>query len=74
MSDIRSDQTDEHYQKVISNCHEDNLIGPLEDGYQYFWTNRGALSARDLRIIAEELDRLNKDWDTKTRQFFEDLD
>lgn len=48
---------------MIANCDKYNEIGPLDDGFQYFWIkNRGALSANDLRIIADELDRRNKDW------------
>ena len=40
----------------------------MDDGYQYFWiANRGALSASDLRIIADELDRLNADWDAQVK-------
>ena len=37
-----------------------------EDGYYVFWptgSNRGALTPRDLRILADELDRLNAPWD-----------
>ena len=57
--------TDEaiHRLKVIAIVNEHKDIGPLDDGYQYFWIkDRGALSATDLRIIADELDARNKDW------------
>lgn len=40
----------------------------LEDGYQYFDTPRGGLSAYDLRIIAGELDRRNAAWDAKVQE------
>lgn len=54
---------EEYRQRVIANCDNRNEIGPLEDGFQYFWIkDRGALSAFDLRILADELDRRNKDW------------
>jgi len=50
--------------RVIEGCNKYKEIGPLDDGYQYFWIkNRGALSSQCLRIIADELDRLNADWD-----------
>ena len=54
---------DEYRQHVIETCEEFCEIGPLDDGFQYFWIkDRGAMSATDLRIIADELDRRNKDW------------
>jgi hypothetical protein len=57
------DRIKEHRERIIAHCRKYNDIGPLEDGFQYFWVeNRGAMSAADLRVIADELDRLNKDW------------
>ena len=57
------DRIKEHRERVIANCNQHNDIGPLDDGFQYFWVReRGALSASDLRAIADELDRRNKDW------------
>jgi len=54
---------------LISNCDKHNDIGPQEDGFQYFWARgRGALSAADLRIIADELDKRNADWATKVKR------
>lgn len=48
---------------VIDGCYKHDEISPLDDGFQYFWIkNRGALSAFDLRVIADELDRRNKEW------------
>lgn len=36
----------------------------IEDGYKVYWVeNKGFLTATQLRWIADELDRLNKDWD-----------
>lgn len=40
----------------------------LEDGYQYFDTPRGGMSAYDLRIIASELDRRNAARDAKVQE------
>jgi hypothetical protein len=39
-------------------------VGHLEDGYYYFWvaTAGGAWGPGELRIIADMLDELNKDW------------
>ena len=40
-------------------------IETLEDGYKVWWplTVKGYTNAEDLRIIADYLDELNKDWD-----------
>lgn len=54
---------EEYRQRVIKRCDVFCEIGPLDDGFQYFWIkDRGAMSATDLRIIADELDQRNKDW------------
>lgn len=40
----------------------------MEDGYKVYWIeNRGFLTATQLREIADELDRLNKDWDDQVK-------
>ena len=39
----------------------ENII-PLEDGEYYYWTEKGALSSFDLRVIADDLDELNRGW------------
>lgn len=53
----------EHKKAVIDRCDKYNEIVELEDGFKYFWVkDRGALSAGDLRIIADELDDRNKDY------------
>jgi len=59
------ENTDEaiHRRKVISGLNKYKEIRPLDDGFQHFWVkDRGAFSATDLRIIADELDARNKDW------------
>ena len=42
----------------------------LEDGYYYFMPNPpiGAISAAELRILADILDEKNKAWDTQVRK------
>lgn len=53
----------DHKKTVVEKAHEYGDIEPLDDGYQYFWVkDRGAFSANDLRLIADELDRLNENW------------
>lgn len=61
----------ERRKRLIEKCDQYREIGPLDDGFQYFWIkDRGALSATDLRIIADELDARNKDLE---RQLEKDL-
>lgn len=46
----------------------------LEDGYVYFWPARdslGAISAAELRVIADLLDEKNKPWDEEVRTYLE---
>lgn len=53
----------EHIARIIESCDKLKEITPLEDGFLYFWVkDRGAMSAWDLRIIADELDKRNEPW------------
>lgn len=44
----------------------------LDDGFKYFWPDgtRGALSADNLRTIADYLDTVNKPWADKLDEYF----
>ena len=54
---------------IIKQASKD--FAPLDDGYIYYWPSRGgALSAHTLRIIADELDKRNKEWDDDIRDYF----
>jgi hypothetical protein len=67
------ENTDEAIQRrnILSKVRQHEEIIPLEDGFQYFYPlGRGGLSAVVLRIIADELDRLNAPW---KKQIEEDL-
>ena len=42
-----------------------------DDGYVVFWPNgstNGAFDAANLRILADELDRRNEEWDKQVRE------
>lgn len=44
---------------------------PLEDGFIYYWPKkRGALSAGNLRELADELDRRNEPWSKHIDRYF----
>ena len=43
-----------------------------DDGFVIFWpvTNKGGFTAHDLRMIADELDRLNAKWSAEIDAYF----
>lgn len=50
-------------------------IAPMECGYyHYFPSNGGGLSANDLRIIADHLDKMNESWDNDVDEFFKRIE
>lgn len=43
------------------------------DGYYHFWPNpslNGSTTSNILRLIADELDKVNKDWDDNIKEYF----
>ena len=75
MSEEVKSWREEHRQRVIASCDKYNEIGPLEDGFQYFFIkDRGALSAFDLRVIADELDARNKASHEHVEQHFRSVE
>ena len=56
-------------EKVIRMTEERNEFVTLEDGYVHFWPSGcyGAFGPFELRILADELDRRNKDWDKQVQ-------
>lgn len=63
--------TAEYWQRVITMAQRDFIA--FEDGYLRYWPDKinGALSAADLRIIADELDRRNAPWDAQVNSYFQ---
>jgi hypothetical protein len=55
--------------RIIAMLDARNEFGPLEDGYIYYWPspNMGALASYQLRVIADELDRRNAEWDAQVQ-------
>lgn len=62
---VLEEKMSDHRKKIIDSLELNGELIMLEDGYQYFAPRSGAgvISARELRIIADELDRRNKEWD-----------
>ncbi len=56
--------------RVVASAEKD--MTKDDGGYVVFWptANKGCYSAWDLRIIANELDRRNKDWDDYVNSYF----
>lgn len=63
--------TDEDY---IKRVYKNFVVG--DDGYYIYWPtgNGGAYDANCLRIIADELDRLNEPWDAEIKAYFDILE
>jgi hypothetical protein len=69
------DSAAQAYKKRVIECAEQQF-GPSDDGYYYWWPTDeidgrapyGCWSAESLRIIADELDERNKDWDEKIKK------
>ncbi len=62
---------EEHVQRVRSMCQAD--IETMEDGYRVWWPlhEHGYMNATDLRIVADYLDELNKEWDKQVTEYFQ---
>ena len=64
--------TDKPPSKVVEQAHKSGDIETLEDGYYYFFPSRnGGLSAQGLRDVANELDRINAEWDKTVKEDLE---
>jgi len=52
-------------ERLIRKMDEAKEIDYLEDGFLYYFPvgHSGAMTAHDLRVIADELDRRNKPWE-----------
>lgn len=59
--------------RVLELAYDRNEFSPSDDGYFYWWHSAGGgcISANDLRILADELDRLNAGWDAEITEYFE---
>ncbi len=66
-----ADQMNEETKKrIIEKVELDGCFEPLDCGYLHFWPSifHGALSADALRVIADELDRRNAEWDKQVQE------
>jgi len=66
--------TEDYRQRVINMTHARNEFIVGDDGFVVFWPSRpdmGALTPSDLRILADELDRMNADWQAMLDRYME---
>ncbi len=57
--------------RIIQVADERGEFVYLEDGFLYYEPKgAGVLTAHELRTIADELDRRNKDWDDQINEYF----
>jgi hypothetical protein len=73
MSDMSHDmsaQTDAYRQRIIATCEQAIEFHASDDGFIVWWpaVNRGYLTSDDLRIIADELDARNAEWQRTIEQ------
>jgi hypothetical protein len=54
--------------KIIATTDSRGDFSPSDDGYMYYWSKHGALSAWELRVLADELDKRNTAWDAEVQK------
>lgn len=56
--------------KFLEKVAERGEFHTLEDGFFYYWPSQtGAISAEQLRAIADHLDKLNSEWQEQLDEF-----
>lgn len=63
----------EEFKKRVLEASKEDIQYDM-DGFCYFVTSKGLHSAASLRIIADELDALNKEWNEKIDQCLAELE
>ncbi len=61
---------EETKKRIIEKLNKDGCFEPLDCGYVHLWpqTTQGAFSADALRVIADEIDRRNEEWDKQVQE------
>lgn len=64
--------TDYHKEKFLQKIRERKDIIANDDGFYVYWpSSSGYLNEFQLRIIADELERLNEDWNKQLNEYFD---
>jgi hypothetical protein len=67
-------QLENEQQRIVRLAHERGDIVAGDDGFYVYWPTRntmGAVDAHQLRILADELDRMNAPWQAEIDKFFD---
>lgn len=65
-------EPEEARQRFIQSCDTHKEFITEIDGFVYWWPKRtGYLSAYQLRHLADELDKRNKEWEDNINSYFE---
>ena len=58
---------------LIEKLKSEKGIAMTEAGYYVFWPTRlrGYFCAAELRVIADEIDKMNADWDAEVNDYFD---
>lgn len=65
--------TDNYAKRIIEKAKAENDIIMGVDGFYVYWPHRtGAYTAYDLRMLADELDRLNEPYQNDLDAYFEE--
>ena len=69
-----SETTEQYRQRLLQVAKERGDFVLAEDGFWVYWPTHphsaGAIASPELRILADELDRLNKPWQEQMDKFF----
>lgn len=60
----------EELKEKIINAVEDDIMRGI-DGFYTLWLDDGSVDSYALRIIADHLDELNKEWEENINNYFE---
>lgn len=58
--------------RIVEVADKENEFVTLEDGFVYYWPKLldGCLAAHELRELADELDKRNKEWNDNINEYF----
>ena len=73
--EIRTEEESGLFRVFLNNIHVGNMYKEVDGYYVYEYNNsrNGFWEAHALRMIADKLDEMNKDWDEEIKEYFKNL-
>jgi len=73
--EIRTEEESGLFRVFLNNVHVGNMYKEVDGYYVYEYNNSrsGFWEAHALRMIADKLDEMNKDWDEGIKEYFKNL-